>query len=772
MNMAESNNKIDVSIVIPVYNEELILKKQIENIVNELDLRLKGSYEIIIVENGSTDRTLQICNQFKKYQKYQSVRVESMSLADYGAALRKGMLSSRGKIIVNYDLDYYDISFLLQALALEPFGYDVIVASKNIKLSKDKRKFIRRLISSFYKYVLFYGFGLQVSDTHGIKAWRNDNKFRELIAETVSNKEIFDTELIIRSQYAGRKLLELPTRVIEMRKSVSSILKRASRGSAQIMKLWFRFNILERNRVEATNCPICNSKKHKQRSVVDNFRVIKCLNCGLVRIDHGFSFGEIKSLYQNNYFENPDYSVGYIDYVATEQSLRMNFRKRAREIIKSANNKDFSLLDVGTSTGFFVSECLKLGIKTEGIEVSQEAVKFARQNLKLDVHKTTLEEFNNRKKYNVISAWDVIEHSAYPNKFLKKVSSFLYDDGKFYFTTGDIDSLCARISGRRWHLFNLPDHLFFYSKKTIARLLDKNGLRVKSISYPWNYYELGYLIERFLKKIIGIKNVKVIRFLSYNKVTRKIIIPFNLFDIMKIEAVSKSGEKAKIADKEYFYENIATDFEKVMNSYEVEKRKNIVFKELLNGSLKNKSFLDAGCGIGIFSALAEKKGAKVTSLDVGESLLKEAAKRSKSKKVAGLVTDLPFKNDSFDVVLATEVLEHTSNPAKGFDELVRVTKPGGQVVITVPNRIWLPSVYVADALRIRPYQGLENWLWWSQIKKWAKKNDLVIEKMSGFNIIPMFYSPFYKFIDFMDRFGNFAGPLMVNIAISAKKKRI
>lgn len=223
-------------------------------------------------------------------------------------------------------------------------------------------------------------------------------------------------------------------------------------------------------------------------------------------------------------------------------------------------------------------------------------------------------------------------------------------------------------------------------------------------------------------------------------------------------------------NKELFYESIAGDFEAIMNSYEVNKRIKIVFNKILKQSIKNKTFLDAGCGIGLFSAEAVKRGAKVTSLDVGIGLLNQVAKRCKSKRIVGSVEKLPFKNDKFDIVLSTEVLEHTSNPVNGFNELVRVTKPGGQIVITVPNRIWLPSLYIANILKIRPYQGLEKWLWWGQINKLAKENNLDIEKMFGFNMIPIFSRPFLTFNDFMDRFGDFLGPSMVNIAIQAKKK--
>jgi len=227
----------------------------------------------------------------------------------------------------------------------------------------------------------------------------------------------------------------------------------------------------------------------------------------------------------------------------------------------------------------------------------------------------------------------------------------------------------------------------------------------------------------------------------------------------------------KKKNKEFFYEDIADDLEKVMNSYEVDKRKKLIFSDLIEDNIKDKTFLDVGCGIGLFSAIAEKRGAKVTSLDVGKALLSQVNKRCNSKTVVGSVTHLPFKDDSFDIVLATEVIEHSSNPAKGFAELVRVAKPGGKVVVTVPNRIWIGSLFVANLFKLRPYQGLENWQRWSTIKKLARKNKLVIEKMFGFNIVPVFHFPFNGFNTFMDRFGKMFGPIMVNIAMTGIKKR-
>ncbi len=78
-----------------------------------------------------------------------------------------------------------------------------------------------------------------------------------------------------------------------------------------------------------------------------------------------------------------------------------------------------------------------------------------------------------------------------------------------------------------------------------------------------------------------------------------------------------------------FYEDFAAEFDSVVNMYDTKKRLSVIFDELLAGeNLKNKKLLDAGCGTGWFSAEAVKRGAKVTSMDVGQKLLKEVAKNA------------------------------------------------------------------------------------------------------------------------------------------------
>jgi 2-polyprenyl-3-methyl-5-hydroxy-6-metoxy-1,4-benzoquinol methylase len=214
------------------------------------------------------------------------------------------------------------------------------------------------------------------------------------------------------------------------------------------------------------------------------------------------------------------------------------------------------------------------------------------------------------------------------------------------------------------------------------------------------------------------------------------------------------------------------DWDDHTNTFETTRRLRLIFDDLLAGvDLQGKRLLDGGSGGGHFSAAAAARGASVTSLDVGENLLEQVKKRCETTRVVGSILELPFEDATFDVVLSTEVIEHTPDPERGVRELCRVVRPGGVLVLTSPNHLWQPVVRFATATKLRHYAGYENFLWAHRARDVVSAVGFQIERFQGFNVLPLFKPAFEGLLTFVDhRFGEKYPDAFVNFAVRARRK--
>lgn len=94
--------------------------------------------------------------------------------------------------------------------------------------------------------------------------------------------------------------------------------------------------------------------------------------------------------------------------------------------------------------------------------------------------------------------------------------------------------------------------------------------------------------------------------------------------------------------------------------------------------------LDAGCGAGLFCKLAYARGANITGIDAAENLLEIARQRVPDATFEqGDIEDMPFKENSFDVVTSFNCFQYVENPVRAFLEIKRVIKPAGKIVVTI-----------------------------------------------------------------------------------------
>lgn len=218
----------------PAHNEEDYLEPAVKAVMSGLGASGRD-FEVIVVENGSSDATA--AEAARLSSEYGQLRVRHLDAADYGAALRAGFLDSTGEIVVNFDIDLVDLDFLERAVTLMETGSAaVVVGSKRATGAEDQRGVARRLITATFSLVLRVGFGLQISDTHGLKALRRQ-PLLDLVERCRFGQDIFDTELIIRAERAGLVVEEIPVRVTDTRPPRTPIARRIPRTIRGLVRL-------------------------------------------------------------------------------------------------------------------------------------------------------------------------------------------------------------------------------------------------------------------------------------------------------------------------------------------------------------------------------------------------------------------------------------------------------------------------------------------------------------------------------------------------------
>jgi 2-polyprenyl-3-methyl-5-hydroxy-6-metoxy-1,4-benzoquinol methylase len=222
----------------------------------------------------------------------------------------------------------------------------------------------------------------------------------------------------------------------------------------------------------------------------------------------------------------------------------------------------------------------------------------------------------------------------------------------------------------------------------------------------------------------------------------------------------------------YFYEGIAERFEGLDHPDDLARRLSVVFDECLGQTgLEGKLTLDAGCGYGPFSEAAARRGAAVVSLDIGERLVARAIARAASRGVIADVCRLAFRDESFEIVISSEMLEHTHAPERAVAELARVLRDGGLLVLTTPNRVWQWPVRAASHLGLRPFRGLENFVEWRRLERSCAEAGLEILVHLGFHPWPFHLGVKGAARAVEKRFARGrAGRMMVNQALVARKR--
>jgi 2-polyprenyl-3-methyl-5-hydroxy-6-metoxy-1,4-benzoquinol methylase len=250
-------------------------------------------------------------------------------------------------------------------------------------------------------------------------------------------------------------------------------------------------------------------------------KIYKCNKCEL-------KFSELAAALPNKRVEDKYNNIVdniYIDQIPQRQKYFSGLYKK----ISYNFNKDQSVLEVGSYYGVF-GNIIKPNVKNySGLELSKHGSNYSKKNYNLEIFNETIEEHSKRQfKYDIIVMADVIEHFSNPFKMLEIIEKILKPDGLLIFTTYNIDSLYAKITGKNYHWI-LPMHLFYFSNKTLKNICLENNLKIYKIKNDSRVVSFYYLLNKLA--LIFPKLKFLFQYINKIKKFQKINVNVNLFDL-------------------------------------------------------------------------------------------------------------------------------------------------------------------------------------------------------------------------------------------------
>ncbi len=217
-----------------------------------------------------------------------------------------------------------------------------------------------------------------------------------------------------------------------------------------------------------------------------------------------------------------------------------------------------------------------------------------------------------------------------------------------------------------------------------------------------------------------------------------------------------------------YYEKLGQDFEGFMSDYDVNRRIHLIQKLL--GKNRYSSILEIGCGTGRISSVLMKYTDDLTVNDISEKLSQQVSQKLGCHYLSGDCAQLPQDSKHYDLIVSSECIEHTHDPYASLAAITGLLKKDGRLIVTTPNCLWYPVLLIASILRLRKFDGIENWTWPLKTAQWLKSNGFDDIHFSGCHLFPWQIPLVKRALSFFDQFGNGLYLIMINYGFSARKK--
>jgi 2-polyprenyl-3-methyl-5-hydroxy-6-metoxy-1,4-benzoquinol methylase len=250
-------------------------------------------------------------------------------------------------------------------------------------------------------------------------------------------------------------------------------------------------------------CPLCKGVDFYHYKTLNDyflsgetFHLMKCNNCGFV-----FTNPRPKTENMSKYYQ----SSKYLSHSKSQKNLtsflynvvKIYSLKTKYDIISQYYRKG-KILDIGCGTGELLHYFKKKGWVTKGIEPATEARNFAIKKYDLDVS-DEYELLNlNNQSYDVVTLWHVLEHIPGLSEQVGQIQYLLKKDGITVIALPNYLSWDAQHYDNFWAGYDVPRHLYHFSKNTISQLLSKHDMViVKTIPMKFDSFYVSLLSEKY-----------------------------------------------------------------------------------------------------------------------------------------------------------------------------------------------------------------------------------------------------------------------------------
>ena len=233
-------------ILIPAYNEEKILERNMIKLHNFLQKNIENyDWKIIVSDNASIDKTGEIADKLER--KYKRIKAVHLNKRPMSYSIKTNWLSENADIYIHMDADLStDISHIPQLIKGIEEGYDIVTGSRNAKDSKTSRSFRRNFVSLVLIFLVKLFFPVNLTDFQcGFKAISRKVRDNILPKMKALNVGFMSTEMLVIAHEKGHKIKEISIIWHDYRKSKGSILKGIIDALINIIRI--KINLIKRN---------------------------------------------------------------------------------------------------------------------------------------------------------------------------------------------------------------------------------------------------------------------------------------------------------------------------------------------------------------------------------------------------------------------------------------------------------------------------------------------------------------------------------------------